>query len=80
MLRNGIVNSSRLTGEVRVEGTHDDARMIRLLLVEPEKMLAIQSDDDAPLFHGIGEHLVVRYGASGVACLLDREDVVTQTA
>ncbi len=80
MLRNGIVNSSRLTGEVWVEGTHDDARMIRLLLVEPEKVLAIQSDDGALLFHGIGEHLIVRYRASGIARLLDREDIVTQAA
>lgn len=66
--------------EIRVNGAHDDAGVIRMVAMEPDEVLAVVGEDGALIGTGEAQHLVIRDGVVGLTGVQRSKHVVTQFA
>src|SRR5689334_20502046 len=76
----GLMDSAGLAGKVGIIGADDDPRMVRPLLMEPDEVLPVQSDDGALLIPGEIEDTLVRESLTGIPRFLDGQNVVAEPA
>lgn len=69
-----------LTREIRVERAHDDAFMLRPLVMQADEMLSVQSKDRARLGARIGKNSLISLGHVSLACFEHSQYIVTQPA
>lgn len=64
--------------KIRVKCTDDNASMTRNILVQADKITAIQREQDTFLRRGIFEHLVIRNTPVGIPCLRRGQHIMAE--
>lgn len=64
--------------KVGIHSTDNDPGMIGVFIVQPDKVFAIECDQDPLPFSCKRQHFVVRDGLPGVTTVLSRQDIMAQ--
>jgi hypothetical protein len=80
MLRNCRVDSGRLAKEVVIDRANDYARVLRVLLMQPNKVTPVKSQERARIAMCKQQHFSIGPGSTGVPRVSERQDVVTAPA
>jgi hypothetical protein len=66
--------------EVRIDGTHDDTRMIRHQFMEAYEVPAVQGQEYPAFLDAEGKHCLIGNRLPGLAGLLDGQDIMAEEA
>ncbi len=73
-----MVNTSSLSDKIFVESTDDNSRVIRMFLMQGDKMLAVDREKYPTVSTGKFQDLCVRYALISLACFLTGQDVMAK--
>jgi hypothetical protein len=73
------MDPARLGAEVVIAHADDDSRMMRPPSMELNEVLAIEGEDRAPIGDGTVENISVAHALTSLACLMNRQYVVTES-
>lgn len=75
---NALVNTSSLSDKIFVKSTDDNTRVIRLLLMQGDKMLAVYREKYPIVSTGKFQDLLVAYALISLTCFLTSQDVMAK--
>jgi hypothetical protein len=68
------------SAKIEIKGANDNAWMVRILLMKPDKMFSINGEEHTLMLNRICKYVFIRECKTGTTTFVSRHDIMTEVA